>query len=309
MKRTTAIILCAVFALSLALLGCSVTDGTTTKLKITATLFPQYDFCKQIVGDDAEIILLLPAGMESHNYEPSVADALEISSSDIFVYTGADMEPWAQTLIEGLDSAVRVVNASDNIELDEHEHEHEHEHEYEREHEHDPHIWTDPLNAVTMVRNILAALNEKDPVNAQKYNDNAEKYIAELNALDGEFSKISQNAKTHTLCHGGRFSMTYFAKRYGFDFLPAFDSCSSQSEPSAARVNELIKSVKENKLTAVFYEELTEPRISKVICEETGAEMLLLHSCHNVSRAELEGGATYVSLMKQNADHLRKALL
>ncbi len=283
--------------------GCAPEKEAET-LEIIATLFPQYDFCRQIAGDKARVTLLLPPGMESHNYEPSVSDILSISKSDLFVYTGPYMEAWAQTVIDGLDETVRVVDVSQGITLCEHE-DHE-EHEHEGHEELDPHIWTDPVLAVEMVRNILAALCQADPHNSGYYTERAKAYIAQLEELDREFSAITAQLKNRVLCHGGRFSMTYFARRYNLTFLAAFDSCSSQAEPSAARVVEMIHQVKEQNLPAVFYEELTEPRIAQVISQETGAELLLLHTCHNVSRKELEEGATYLSLMQGNAENLKK---
>jgi len=312
MKRTAVAI---IITLCMLLCGCSADYKINGKLTVTATLFPQYDFCRQIVGNRAEVLLLLPAGMESHNYEPSVADIMSINQSDIFIYIGAGMEPWAETVIDGADGDMLVVDSSKNIELQEHihgdgdEHEEEHHGEEEHAHEDDPHIWTDPVNAIQMVKNILEALCEKDPTNSAYYTKNAEAYIIELEMLNTEFEDISARATTHTVCHGGRFSMTYFAKRYGFTFVAAFDSCASESEPSMARVIELIDTVKANKLRAVFYEELTTPKTAQVIADEAGCEMLLLHTCHNVSKTELANGITYVELMKQNAINLRKALI
>lgn len=277
------------------------------KLKIVATLFPQYDFCRAIAGDEAEVTLLLPPGMESHTYEPSVSDMLAIHACDLFFYTGEAMEPWAETLKSSLPSSVRVADVSVGIELAEHEHEH-HEHHDEEHEEKDPHIWTDPNNAGIMVKNICTALCEADPAHQTLYLERAARYRVELQALDQTFQEIVSRARTRVICHGGRFSMTYFARRYGLTFLPAFDSCDSQAEPSCARVTELIKAVREQNLPVVFYEELTVPHIARVIAEETGARMMLLHTCHNLSRAERENGETYLSLMKQNAENLRVAL-
>lgn len=298
------IILC-LLAVSLAV-GCAPREEKSGKLQITATLFPQYDFCRQIAGERAEVTLLLPPGMESHNYEPSVSDILSITKSDLFVYTGPYMEAWAQTVIEGLDDSVRVVDVSQDIALCEHEDHEEHAHAHEEQEEMDPHIWTDPLRAVMMAENILTALCEEDPKNSGYYTGRAEAYIAQLHALDEEFSAVAAQLKSRVLCHGGRFSMTYFARRYDLTFIAAFDSCSSQAEPSAARVIEMIQQVREQKLPAVFYEELTQPRIAQVISEETGAILLLLHTCHNVSKKELEEGVTYLSLMQGNLENLKK---
>lgn len=287
--------------------GCATTkEKKEDKLLITATLFPQYDFCKQIVGDKAEVVLLLPPGMESHNYEPSVADIKKISESDLFLYTGNDMEPWAERILDGLN--VKSVDLSANIELCEHVHDDDDDDNdgHNHDHEHDPHIWTDPVNCITVTEDILYSLCAIDSENSEFYKKNAEEYICELKSLDEEFKSISGENKV--IVHGGRASMTYFAKRYGFTFISAVDSCSSYSEPSASKLTYMINYVRQNGVKAVFYEEMTEPKFAKVISEETGAEILLLHTCHNLSKDEFERGETYVSLMKQNAVNLKKAL-
>lgn len=269
---------------------------------ITATLFPQYDFCRQIVGDRAEVILLLPPGMESHNYEPSVADIKKIAESDLFLYTGNSMEPWAERILDGL--SVKAVDLSANIQLCEHEHGHEHGQE---EHGQDPHIWTDPNNCITVTEDILTSLCEIDGENSDYYRKNAEAYVKKLKDLDSKFKSISDGAENKVIVHGGRASMTYFADRYGFTFVSAVDSCSSYSEPSASKLTYMINYVKQNNISAVFYEEMTEPKFAKVISEETGAEILMLHTCHNLSKDEFERGETYISLMEKNAQNLKKA--
>ncbi len=300
MKNKFLCILCI-----LPLLFCSCETEKSEKIKIVTTLFPQYDFCRQIAGDKAEIRLLLPAGMESHNYEPSVADMLEISKSDIFVYTGEEMEPWAKTVIKGLDASVSVADASKNIKmLEDSDEEEEHSHH----HEHDPHIWTDPLNAMVMCENILNVLKEKDPENALYYTENFLKYKEDLENLDNCFAQITKNAGGTVLCHGGRFSMNYFAHRYSLTFISAIDSCDSQSEPSASKLVYLTDLIRKRNIGVVFYEEITQPNTARVLCSETGAKMLLLHSCHNVTRSEFENGETYISLMYKNAENIKYAL-
>lgn len=301
-KRIITFLLCA----CVLFCGC-VREKKNEKLKITATLFPQYDFCRQIAGDRAEVELLLPPGMESHNFEPSVADIEKINGSDLFVFTGENMEPWAVRVINGL-HGVNALDVSENIELCDHDDGDEHHDHHEHHEEKDPHIWTDPNNCIIMVRNIVDALCALDGQNADYYKANGEKYIAALVSLDEEFVKTAENAKIKTLVHGGRASMTYFARRYGFEFLSAVDSCSSYSEPSARKLTEMINFIKENNIKVVFFEELSVPKFAKIISEETGAEMLLLHTCHNLSKSDFEKGETYISLMKQNAENIKKAV-
>ncbi len=268
------------------------------KLQIVATLFPQYDFARQIAGDKAEVILLLPPGVESHSFEPTPSDIIKINRSDLFIYTGEAMEIWSGRIIDGMKSAGSeslVLNVSQGIELAD-------------DGVVDPHIWTDPVNAEAMAANILEALCSLDPVNADYYRANAADFSAALSDLDAEFRTIVDNGKRDKIIFGSRFALHYFVKRYGLTAESAFDSCSSETEPSVRAVAELIEKIKKEGIPVIYYAELEDPKIARAISAETGAKQLLFHSCHNVTKEELEEGATYLSLMKQNAEHLKEGL-
>lgn len=272
------------------------------RLQIVASLFPQYDFARQIAGEYAQVELLLPPGVESHSFEPTPADMIRIHQSDLFLYTGQYMEPWAQQMISGLEGETVVVDVSEHIQLDEEEH---------GDHDHggfDPHIWTSPVNAKQMVENIAQALMEADPAHAQEYQENADAYQRQLDALDAQFREVVANGKRREIVFGGRFALHYFAKEYGLDYLAAFDSCSHESEPSARTVARIVDEVESKRIPVIYYEELVDPKVARVLSEETGAKPLLLHSCHNLSRDEMESGATYLSLMEQNAQNLKEGL-
>ena len=284
------------------LCGCTDTDKNDDgKLKIVATLFPQYDFVKEIAGEYASVSLLLPSGVESHSYEPTPQDIIGISEADIFLYTGEYMEAWAHDIIEGIDSDVMVIDVSKGISLDTLETHDEHPH-------FDPHIWTDPELAITMVQNIADALCSADSDNASVYIENADTYCAKLSKLDSDMKEMLSCAKQDTVCFGDRFAMHYFAKHYGLNYISAYDSCSEETEPSAKAIAQIIDTIKEKGITAVFHGELTKPTVAQAIANDTGAQLLLLHSCHNVSKEEFECGASYLSLMYQNLENLREGL-
>ncbi len=300
-------------------------DESGKKLKIVATLFPQYDFARQIAGDYADVTLLLPPGMESHSYDLRPADMIEIRESDMFIYTGKYMEVWAQTIIDSLDDSVMVVDVSDGITLekeedyfvdehsahedDEHDsHSHaEHSHAGHT-HEYDPHIWTSPVYAVQMVENIVDALMEKDPQHAAEYRQRADEYIDKLAEVDAAFRQVSEESAHRTIFFGGRFAMTYFVREYGFDCVSAYHDCSAESEPSISSVMRMIDEIKESGAKAVYYEELVDPKVARTIAEETGVKLLLLHSAHNVSRQEYESGVTYLDIMWNNVENLKEGL-
>ncbi len=284
------------------------------KMTIIATLFPQYDFTKQIVKDKANVILLLPPGVESHSFEPSPKDIIQIYDSDLFIYTGEYMEIWAHKIVE--ESAAKgspvVVDVSSGIPLtkteEEHDHEAEEEHEAEHSHLYDPHIWTDPLIAIKMVDNILVGLCEKDPANASYYENNAKSYKQELYSLDDKFRKIVDEGYHKEVFFGGRFALYYFIKEYNLSYECAYANCSEETEPSAQDIAHIIDEMKEKKIPVIYYEELTDPKVAKTISEQTGAEMLLFHSAHNISKNDFEVGVTYLDLMNKNAENLKEGL-
>lgn len=301
-------------ALLLALVpmaGCQNKREDSGKLKVIATLFPQYDFARTLAGDKAQVELLLPLGVESHSFDPKPSDIVAINNCSVFLYTGKYMESWAEQLVSGIDtSAVRVVDLSSGITLDkEAEHDGEEGNHEGHDHAFDPHIWTSPVNAMRMVRAIADSLCAADEANAAFYRANEEQYLAELKQLDNDFRALAKNAVRKDIIFGGRYPFHYFEKEYGLNHIAAFDSCSAETEPSAAAIASIINKVKQENIPVVYYEELTEPKVARSICGETGAKMLLLHSCHNVSKTEYEQGATYLSLMRQNLENLKEGLL
>ncbi len=294
-----------------------------SKLLIVTTLFPQYDFARQIAGDNAEVVLLLSPGVEAHDFEPTPSDIILINKADLFIYTGDEMEPWVATILESVDNPdLNILDVSQGIELiceeENHEHNHVHdeeniifgesEHSHDHSHSADPHIWTSPVNAMKMVESIEQAIIELDGDNAAYYGENAHSYIHELEEIDAALRDIADNASTHTIYFGGRFAMAYFAEEYDLNYAAAFDSCQAESEPSARLIVKIIEKMREDGAKYVFYEEMTDPKAARIIAEEIGGEILLLHSCHNVSKTEMEEGATYLSLMWQNVENLRKGL-
>ena len=217
------------------------------------------------------------------------------------------MEPWAQKLIEGLDGDVRVVDVSAHVPLEEESHDHEG-HDHDGHGGFDPHIWTNPQNAKVMVDNIAAALSAADPAGSGLFMTNAADYKAQLDELDETIMEIVGMSEHREIVLGGRFAMRYFAEHYGLAWSAAFDSCSGETEPSVRAVAQIVDNIQKNRIPVIYYEELTDPKVARAIARESGAQPLLLHSCHNVSKDELAAGATYLSLMEQNAVNLKRGL-
>ncbi|MBR5236132.1 MAG: zinc ABC transporter substrate-binding protein [Clostridia bacterium] len=305
LKRFIILLLC-LFLLT----GCSASvflPPEKDKLQIVATLFPQYDFAKTIAGDLADVTLLLPPGAESHSFEPSPADIIAINQADLFIYTGESMEAWVSPILDALEGEPVCLDISAELPIHSTVHETV---QGEAHHDHniDPHVFTNPVYAMKMANSISDALCKIDPDNYAVYEMNATHLHQSLAALDQTFRLVIQNGKRNKLIFGGRFAFSYFTEEYGLSYDAALNSCSSDAEPAAADIARLIETVRKENIPVIYYEELSDPKTARLICEETGAKPLLLHSCHNISKEELAQGATYLSLMQKNAEHLKEGL-
>lgn len=318
MKKRIAKILVCTMVLMISMTGCTKSnkeekkdEGTKKDIKIVATLFPQYDFAREIAGEKAEVEMLMDPGVESHTYEPTPADIIEIGNSDLFIYTGENMEPWANTIIESIDNKdVKVLDVSKGITLEKdghHQDEHEEEHKEHEEHNHelDPHIWTSPINAMKMVSNIVESLCEIDPDNSDYYKSNGDAYLEKLTNLDNSFKDLMKSAKRNKIIIGDRFAMNYFTEEYGIEWEAAFDSCAANSEPSVKVIKDLIEDIKEESIPVVYYCELSNMKVAKSLQAETGVDILELHSCHTVTKEDFQSGITYIDIMTRNLENLK----
>jgi zinc transport system substrate-binding protein len=291
---------------------------TAQKIQIITTLFPLYDFAKNIGQDKVEVVLLLPPGVEPHSFEPKPDDVVRINKADLFIYTGKVMEPWAADVLKGLDNKnLVVVDSSKDIsfmeEKGDHPHEHDkeqgksHEKEDEHKHEVDPHFWLDFANAGKMIDSILEGLVKKDPNNKDLYRVNAEQYKTKLNDLDRKFKETLSRCKKKIFVHAGHFAFGYLARRYGLTYVAAY-GFSADAEPSPKKLIELTKTLKKHGLNHIYYEELITPRVAETISKETGAALLMLHGAHNLAREEFERGVTFISLMEGDLKNLEIGL-
>lgn len=347
------ILLCLTAALMILMGGCSgassvsqpPADESGGRLTVVTTLFPYYDFVRQIAGENVDLTLVVPAGMDSHSFEPTPADIRTIEEADILIGNGGAMETWVTEVLEAIDTSGRTVafmmDYVDTVEeeivegMENSEEEHEHEHDslpdgssgshgrvegtsdsvdyidhdgHEAEIEYDEHIWTSPVNAMAIVRVICDILVVRDPAHADAYEKNAKNYLAELQEIDAAFREVSDSRVRNLIVVGDKFPFRYFADEYRLDYRAAFSGCSTDTEPSAHTIAYLIDKVKEEEIPVIYYLELSTHRVVEIISEETGAEPLLLHSCHNVTRMEFDRGVTYAELMRQNVENLRKGI-
>lgn len=289
-------------------------DGAK-KISVVTTIFPQYDFTRQIAGDKADITMLLAPGAESHSYEPTPQDIIKIKNCDVFIYVGGENDQWVKSILDSIDtSKIKVISLLDSVKPLGEETKEGMEAEAEDPGnpndgiEYDEHVWTSPQNAVTITNVIRDVLCYSDQKNADFYNANAAEYTKKLENLDSEFKDVVDNAKRRTVVFGDRFPLRYFTEEYGLDYWAAFPGCSTETEPSAATVAFLTDKVKEEKIPVVFKIELSTGNVAKSIAEATGARVLTFYSCHNLSKKEFEEGATYLSMMQKNVEALKEAL-
>ena len=278
------------------------------KTTIVATSFAPYDFARQIAGENAEVIMLLAPGEESHTYEPTPGDIMKIQQCDLFVYGGGESESWVDSILDSFDEAINTVKMMDVVELYEEEHNHSEEEHHHEDGEYDEHVWTSPLNAVEIVEAISFSLQQTDNENAEAYAVNTEKYLSELRELDAELeSMISASAKNKIVI-GDRFPLMYFTERYGLGYESAFPGCSAQTEANPATISRLIDAVKNENISTVFKVDLSKGSVAFTISEAADTAVGTLYSCHVISAEDFEAGETYVSLMKRNYEALKRAL-
>lgn len=329
MMRKKIVVFMVLLVLAVGVTGCAQNTAAKNaesagKISIVTTIFPVYDFARAIAGGQAELTMLVKPAAEVHSYDPSPADIIKIQEADVFIYIGGENDAWVSTILESMDTSnkkiIRLMDAVKPVEEETVEGMEAEEEEVvakttqnktepaEEEIEYDEHIWTSPKNAILMVNEIAVALAEIDPQKAAVYTQNAADYTAQIQAVDDEIAGIVAAAPNKLLVFGDRFPFRYFVDEFGLDYKAAFPGCSTDTEASAGTLAYLMNTIKENNIKYVYYIELSNQNIAKAISEQTGAGLLQLHSVHNVTKDDFDAGATYVSIMQQNVENLRKGL-
>ena len=280
----------------------------SAKIKIVTTVFPLYDFAREVGGRFVEVSLLLPPGVEPHAFEPTPGDISRINEADIFIFSSPVMEPWVQRLLPGITNQnLQIVDASRGDQLLARKKVSEAGETWEHGNR-DPHFWLDLSIDMTVVDSIAEALIDRDSENKNVYLASAGAYKSKLSALDEEYRTGLKDCVTRTIVLGGHVAFGYLARRYGLQAISPYTSFSPNAEPSPRAVADVITTMKETGAKRIYYEELVTPKVANVIADETGAQATLLHAAHNVSADELAGGVTFLSIMEENLKKLREGL-
>ena len=321
MKKIISIFL-ALFIITGILAGCRSGESSGAardkKLKIVATIFPEYDWVKQILGDkaqDVELTILLDSSADLHSFQPTVDDIIKISTCDLFIYVGGESDRWAEdALKEVVNKDMTVLNLLDILGdsvKEEETVEGMQGKEEEEEPEFDEHVWLSLKNAQIFCAAIADALAKIDPGNAKAYADNAAAYEARLAGLDGKYREAVDSAPVKTVLFGDRFPFRYLTDDYGLEYYAAFAGCSAETEPSFETIIFLAKKTDELGLKSILQIETSDGSVPRAIRDNTATkdqEILILNSLQSTSSDDIKNGVTYISVMEDNLAVLKEAL-
>ena len=293
------------------------------KLNIVTTIFPEYDWVREIMGDkadNAEITMLLDSGVDLHSYQPTADDIVKISECDLFIYVGGESDEWVEDILKSSSNkTMEVINLLDVLgnsakveeTVEGMQGEDEESEESEEEPEYDEHVWLSIKNAEVLCKSISEALQKIDPDNKDEYAANGENYIAELAKLDSEYQTTADNAPIKTILFGDRFPFRYMVDDYGLKYYAAFVGCSAETEASFETVSFLANKVDELNLKTVLTIEGKEHKIAETIIRNTKTKnqnILTMNSMQSTTSTDVKNGATYLKIMADNLDVLKKAL-
>lgn len=331
MKRIIALLVSAIMLTSL-LAACggnaNSTEPKKADVKVVTTIFPIYDWVREIAQDDADINLdlLLDNGVDLHSYQPSAKDIVDISDCDIFIYVGGESDKWVDdTLKQANNKNMTVLNLMDilgdkakeeevkeGMQADEDEHEKDKDHkEGEEEHEYDEHVWLSLKNSSLIVDKIAEALGKVDTQHASDFTANADAYKGKLNELDKQYQDAVDKASVKTLLFGDRFPFRYLTDDYKLDYYAAFVGCSAETEASFETITFLAGKADELQLKAIMQIETSDGSIAKTVRDNTKTKdqtILTLDSLQSVTSERAKNGETYLSIMTANLDVLKEAL-
>ena len=310
-KKTLSLLLCGIIIFTLSACGNKTTEEYDG-LKIVCTIFPQYDFIRNITGSSQGLTLLAKSGEDMHSYQPTAKDIVEISKADMFITVGGNSDNWVAAALNSAANnklvVIDMMSIADTLYSPFEAHEHEHHHEHGDACEADEHIWLSVRNSIKITQSLCDELCILDPQNAEKYQNNTADYLQKLEALDKNFENALDGAKRKTVLFADRFPFIYLMKDYGIEYHAAFSGCSSETEASFETITHLTETVESLSLPCVFIIDGSDGSLAETVTRTNGAKILTLNSCQSVSLTEAENGADYLGIMEQNLTLLQEAL-
>jgi zinc transport system substrate-binding protein len=283
-----------------------------SKLKVTATIFPLYDFARAVGGEKISVSMLLPPGADAHNYELKPEEIVKVTNSDVFLFINFEMEQWAYKIISAATEktnmlAVETGKGTFLLPLAVAGEQEQDEYGGQHASRFDPHIWLDLANAQIIIDNITEAFINKDQANSDYYKNNARKYKSRLAALDKKYREELALCKSDVILHAGHWAFAYLAQRYKLKYMAAY-STSAEAEPLPQNIFNMVEQIKKTGATYIFYEDLVAPRLAQTMAKETGVGLLKLNNGHDIGKNDIKKGVTFLSLMEENLTNLRKGL-
>jgi len=313
-KRFLILAILALFAITAA--GCGSQTNTykpaEQKIKVITTIYPVYEFAKQVGGDKIDVSMLIPPGAEPHDWEPTAKEMAQIKSAKLFLYHGAGLEPIEKLTKKETLGDTKAVEISKGLVYADTSHEDEDSHppeiakDHKHNHESDSHLWLDPVYAQQEVAAIAEALTSVDPQNAEYYKKNAAHFQGELSQLDQDYkTTLAGVARRDIITSHAAFG--YLAKRYNLKEVSIM-GLSPDAEPTPDKLAKVITFCRENNVKYIFFETLVSPKLSQTIARETNTQLLVLNPIENLTTEELKQGKNYLSIMRDNLSNLQKAL-
>lgn len=308
-----------IFAIMIVLIlmlnGCATEKQEKTseaKLKVYTSFYPIYFTAEQIGGDRIELHSIIPNGSEPHEYEPSMREIADVESGDIFIFNGAEMEPWAEKLSDNLEKkGIKSINLSQHVELIKAEEDDGHdEHGEDDDHDHglyDPHIWLDPINMDMMAYQIMQEFSKLDKANENFYKENYADFSEKIKELDLAYSSQLENRNRDTILVSHQ-AFSYLAKRYGLKQI-AVTGITPQEEPSPKTLAKLLDTIENEKFEFIFLETLASPKVVELLAKEGDLKILELNPIAGLTKEQQDKKENYFSLMEQNLENLKKALV
>lgn len=293
------------------------TNEDDGKYDIVCTIFPEYDFITNIIGDNNELFnvtMLLGNGSDMHSFQPTVADIARISDCDLFVYVGDQSQNWVANVLKNVDTnKTTVISLSEILENELHEEctaiEEEHDHDHGEGY--DEHVWLSLKKSQKIIDTLCSEIVNLDAENKEKYISNSENYKSIIKTLDKDFEDSLKTAKFNTLIFADRFPFIYLTEDYGIEYYAAFSGCSTESDAGVKTILSLSEKLTELNLPALMVIETSDKTVANTVISQSGlsdTEILTLNSCQTVTKAQIEAGLTYIDVMKTNLENIKIAL-